>query len=146
MKGWFSKMRVAQILLSLGVMEFFGPMIRDIDETHLLNPEWVGHARFHMMWLLVFMVTSGIVNLALIWSPKTTVNNLYIAWAWQACNVLGFWGAAALVGFYNGLIVDPEFHMTILGLNENVFVFVVLALLLVVNFFAVWQVAHAEAH
>ena len=48
---------------------------------------------------------------------------------WQAINVAAFWGAAALSGAYDGRVVDASFHHTILGLNENVFVFVVLAIL-----------------
>lgn len=144
MRNMLSDVRSAQLLLTVNVLEFFGPIIRDIDETHLLNPEWVGHARFHLMWLLVFMCLSGVVNLWLIWSPKTTISNMYIAWAWQACNVFGFWGAAALVSAYDGLVVDPEFHLKILGLNENVFVFVVLAFLLGLSLFVLRQVDRAQ--
>lgn len=144
MRSWLSDIRTAQLLLSVGVLEFFGPIVRDIDHTHLLNPEWVGHARFHLMWLLVFMAASGLVNLALIW-VRPRLSNLYIAWAWQACNVLGFWGAAALVGAYDGLVVDPGFHMTVLGLNENLFVFVVLLALLAVNLVVLQGVRRAHA-
>ena len=127
MRSWFTP-RVVQIALTLGVLEFFGPIIRDIGATHLLNPSWVGHSRFHLMWFLAFMALSGIVNLVLIWNVADQ-RAWWTVWAWQACNVLGFWGAAALSGVYDGLVIDPEFHMTILGLNENVFVFVVLAVL-----------------
>ncbi|MEM6928808.1 MAG: hypothetical protein AAF602_17855 [Myxococcota bacterium] len=128
MRSLLESPRTAQILLSIGVLEFFGPILRDAGETHLLNPSWVGHARFHLMWFLVFMAGSGLANLWLVWGVGDR-RALWTAWGWQACNVLGFWGAAALERQYGGLIVDPEFHMTILGLNENVFVFVMLALL-----------------
>ncbi|MEN0065335.1 MAG: hypothetical protein AAGA48_24530 [Myxococcota bacterium] len=136
MRKLFSNPRTAQILLTVGVLEFFGPILRDIGETHLLNPTWVGHARFHLMWLLVFMALSGVANLVLIWRWGD-VRSMYVAWAWQACNVLGFWGAAALVGQYDGLVIDPDFHLTILGLNENVLVFILLAFLSLLSFVAV---------
>ena len=125
--------RVAQVLLTIGVFEFFGPIFRDTSPTHLLNPSWVGHARFHLAWALVFMGLSGLVNLYLIWVRPRALSNLYIAWSWQACNVLGFWGAALLAGPYGGSIVDPEFHLTVLGLNENIFTFVALSVVLAFN-------------
>ena len=121
--------RAAQVLLTLGVFEFFGPILRDTSPSHLLNPSWVGHARFHLAWALVFMGLSGLVNLYLIWGGPRSMSRLYTSWAWQSCNILGFWGAALLEQSYGGLLVDPEFHLTIFGLNENVFAFVVLTLI-----------------
>ncbi|MGB8328596.1 MAG: hypothetical protein WCE62_00605 [Polyangiales bacterium] len=124
--------RIAQVLLTVGVLELFGPIVRDTSVTHLLNPSWVGHARFHLMWAMVFMGLSGLANLYLIWGRRPSqVSNLYVAWLWQACNVFGFWGAALLESRYGGAIVDPEFHITVLGLNENIFAFVTLTSLLV---------------
>jgi len=126
--------RVAQVLLTIGVLEFFGPIARDISVTHLLNPSWVGHARFHLAWALVFMGLSGVCNLYLIWFRRPhQISSLYISWAWQACNIFGFWGAAILESAYGGSIVDPEFHLTILGLNENVFAFACLTTILLIS-------------
>lgn len=126
--------RVAQVLLTIGVLEFFGPIVRDTSVTHLLNPAWVGHARFHLAWALVFMGLSGICNLYLIWFRRPyRISSLYLSWVWQACNILGFWGAAILERAYGGSIVDPEFHFAVLGMNENIFAFVVLTTILVIN-------------
>ena len=126
--------RIAQVLLTLGVLEFFGPIVRDTSVTHLLNPTWVGHARFHLAWALVFMGLSGICNLYLIWFRRPhRISSLYLSWAWQACNILGFWGAAVLERAYGGSIVDPEFHFAVLGMNENIFAFAVLTAVLVIN-------------
>lgn len=128
------RFRIAQVLLTIGVLEFFGPILRDTSVTHLLNPAWVGHARFHLAWALVFMGLSGACNIYLIWFRKPhRISSLYISWAWQACNIFGFWGAAVLEGAYGGSIVDPEFHFTVMGLNENVFAFVVLTSILLIN-------------
>ena len=126
--------RIAQVLLTVGVLEFFGPILRDTSSTHLFNPSWVGHARFHLAWALVFMGLSGLCNLYLIWFRRPrSISNLYLSWVWQACNIFGFWGASLLEATYGGSIVDPEFHLTILGLNENVFAFVVLTTILLIS-------------
>lgn len=128
------EVRVAQVTLTIGVLEFFGPIVRDTSSTHLLNPDWVGHARFHLAWMLVFMGLSGLCNLYLIWFRRPhQLSSLYISWTWQACNVFGFWGAALLEKAYGGSIIDPEFHLTVLGLNENIFAFVLLSALLLFN-------------
>jgi hypothetical protein len=123
---------MAQILLTLTALEFFGPILRDIDATHALNPSWVGHARLHLIWLLAFMGLSGIANLYLIWFRRPfDVRNLRLSAAWQACNLGGFWVAVVLAPAYGGAVTLPETHVHILGLDENVVAFTVLSALLI---------------
>ena len=123
--------RRAQILLTIGCLEFFGPMIKDTGESHLLNSEWVGHARIHLGWLLGFMFFSGLANLYLIWFRKPkTVDNLKVTALWQGVHILGFWSAVSLAPLYQGQLVDHRYHTFILGIEENAFVFGVLTLVL----------------
>jgi hypothetical protein len=125
--------RTAQLLLSLTAFEFFGPIVRDYNATHALNPAWVGHARFHLIWLLGFMGMSGIANLYLVWVRRPfDVRNLWLSFAWQACNLGGFWIAVVLAPAYGGAVTVPETHVYIFGLDENVVVFTILSLLLLV--------------
>ena len=128
--------RVAQVLLTIGVLEFFGPIARDISVTHLLNPSWVGHARFHLAWALVFMGLSGLCNLYLNLVQASASDS-------RACTSLGLGRLATSSGSgelpflraRTGVdgIVNPEFHLTIFGLNENVFAFVSLTTILLVS-------------
>ena len=125
--------RTAQLLLTLTAFEFFGPIVRDYNATHVLNPAWVGHARFHLIWLLGFMGLSGAVNLYLIWLRRPfEVRNLWLSAAWQACNLGGFWAAVVLAPAYGGAVTVPETHVDVFGLDENVVVFTVLSVLLLV--------------
>ncbi len=104
------------MLLTISVFEFFGPIVRDTSVTHLLNPEWVGHARFHLAWALVFMGLSGLCNLYLIWFRRPyRISSLYLSWVWQACNVLGFWGAAAI---NSSPLLDYEVEMGFVLLED----------------------------
>ena len=123
--------RITQILLTLGCVEFFGPMAKDTGVSHLMNEHWVGHARIHLAWLLGFMFFSGLANLYFIWfrKPKTK-DNLAIAAIWQAMHILGFWSAVVLAPSYHGQLVDHHYHMFILGIEENTFVFGVLTIIL----------------
>jgi hypothetical protein len=123
--------RTAQVLLTLTAFEFFGPIVRDINATHALNPEWVGHARLHLIWLLAFMGLSGVVNLYLIWFRRPfDVRDLWLSVAWQACNLGGFWVSVVLAPAYGGAVTIPDTHVYIFGFDENVVVFTILSVLL----------------
>ena len=122
-----SRVRVVQVLLTVTALEFFGPALRDTGPSHLLNSEWVGHARLHLVWLLGFMVCSGVANLYFIWRRKTPkLADLNISFLWQGCNLLGFWIATIFVETYDGAIVDPRYHTALFGIDENVFGFSIL--------------------
>ena len=107
-------MRAAQILLTISAFEFFGPIFRDYSPSHAFNPDWPGHARVHLVWLLGFMFFSGLANLYLIWFRRPRdVRDLWLSIAWQACNLGGFWIAYLLASSYGGLIVVEGIHTTI---------------------------------
>jgi hypothetical protein len=123
-------LNVVRILMTVCVLEFFGPWVKDYSESHVFNPDWVGHARVHMMWLLGFFLFSGIANLYLIWfaRPKRLVH-LYVSLMWLSANLLGFWLAVLALPLYDGSLVVPHHHVYILGIEENVFVFGVLSII-----------------
>ena len=124
-------LRWVQVLLTLTALEFFGPIVRDHGPSHLLNPDWPGHARVHLVWLLGFLFFSGLANLWLVWLRRPfEVRNLWLSVCWQACNLGGFWVAYAFVDSYGGRMTMPDTHVHILGIDENVFVFAVLSIVL----------------
>jgi hypothetical protein len=132
-----ARLLAVRIALSITALEFFGPIVRDFAPSHALNPDWVGHARVHLVWLLGFMFFSGLVNFYLIWMRRPrSVRDLWLAAGWQSCNLGGFWVAYFLLPVYDGQITVPGIHMHILGYDENVFVFAVLSAIMV----AVWGV------
>lgn len=121
-----------QVVLTLTAFEFFGPIVRDFNASHALNPSWVGHARLHLVWLLGFMLLSGFANLYLVWFRRPfEVRNLWLSAGWQCCNLSGFWIASMLAPVYGGLITVPGEHVHIFGWDENVVVFAVLSALMV---------------
>jgi hypothetical protein len=131
-----SSIRVVQVLLTVVSLEFFGPIVRDYSASHALNPTWVGHARVHLVWLLGFMFFSGLANVYLIWFRRPReVRNLWLSILWQGSNLGGFWVAYVLAPAYEGEITVPGIHMHILGYDENVFVFSVLSVVLIIAVF-----------
>lgn len=134
---------IVKVLLTLGVIEFFGPMIKDTGASHLMNTEWVGHARVHLAWLLGYMFFSGLVNLYFIWVRKPfQLANLKISFLWQATHLVGFWTAILFVPHYHGEIVDPRYHVHIFGVDENIFVFAILSIVWVVAL--IWFMRRVE--
>jgi len=120
-----------QVLLTITALEFFGPIVRDSNASHLLNAGWPGHARVHLVWLLGFMGLSGLVNLWLVWFRRPfDVANLRLSAAWQCCNLGGFWIAYVLEPRYGGIIAVPGEHAHIFGMDENVLVFLVLSIVM----------------
>lgn len=135
-----ARIRAIQIALTLTALEFFGPIVRDFHPSHALNPDWVGHARVHLVWLLGFMFFSGIANLYLIWLRRPfELRNLWLSAAWQSCNLGGFWVAYLLNPVYEGQMTVPGIHTHIFGYDENVFAFTVLSLVMAFVWIALLQ-------
>ena len=125
--------RTARVLLTVSSFEFFGPILRDYSPSHAFNPDWTGHARVHLVWLLGFMFFSGLAHLYLIWFRRPReVRNLWLSALWQGCNLGGFWVAYVLAPSYAGEITVPGIHTHVFGVDENVFVFSVLSVILLV--------------
>ncbi len=121
-----------KVALTVTSLEFFGPILRDFGPSHAFNPDWVGHARVHLVWLLGFMFLSGLANLYLIWLRRSGgVSNLWLSAGWQSCNLGGFWIAYLLNPVYEGAITVPGVHVHIFGYDENVFVFSILTVIMV---------------
>ena len=126
----------AKVLLTVTSFEFFGPILRDYSASHAFNPDWTGHARVHLVWLLGFMFLSGLANLYLIWFRRPRdVRNLRLSAGWQGCNLGGFWVAYVLAPSYQGAITVPGIHTHVFGVDENVFVFSVLSVILLIAAF-----------
>ena len=118
-------------LLTITCIEFFGPIGRDTNWTHLLNPTWPGHARIHLVWFLALIFLSGLANLYLIWFRRPRdLRDLWLSVYWQAANLGSFWIACLLSPLYGGVITLPDTHVQILGIDENVVVFAILSAIL----------------
>lgn len=96
---------VSVIALSQGI----APIFIDCNRTHATNPQWPGHARFHLVWQLGGSVLFGLLEVALVWWPGPFVSErFYLAAVLAAIPLLGF--AAALISRsrYGGTLHDPN--------------------------------------
>ncbi|MEL6934647.1 MAG: DUF6640 family protein [Pseudomonadota bacterium] len=114
----------------------FVPAIADLNDTHLFNPLWSSHARFHGAWFLAFAAGVALIALYLTWWRDDVVVPIFLGLMFA----LGFWVATVFGPDYGGALVDPNGHtQTVLGIEANLFLFSVLTLLLIAALgFALW--------
>ena len=120
-----------KILITLATI-FYGimPVIADLSDSHLLNPSWMPHAKFHLVWLLSTNSLFALFALYLIWIE----NKAFQAGLIGIIVMSGFWIAAFTRDLYGGLFVDPNLDVSeIMGLHPNVFAFIFVTLFLVVG-------------
>jgi hypothetical protein len=101
---------VARILLTLNVLGYsLGPCIADFNKTHATNPQWVRHARFHVVWQVLSYCGVGLISLGLIWiAGPTAVLRLWIAAALAAAVYLSFYTTAFSMRLFGGSVSDPN--------------------------------------
>ena len=83
------------------VLAGIGPLLLDIDDTHLFNPNWDEHSRVHEVWRLATNSMIAFLGLYLIWKK----NMLSIASLLSLCMILGFMISVVTMPYYNGLAV-----------------------------------------
>jgi hypothetical protein len=95
------------VLTVLAVVQAVGPWIADYNETHIFNPAWAAHAKFHVAQTLVLGTLSGLIALWLLWRrPRRSV----LRWDGAAVFSSLYWATllpAILVP--QTAHVDPEF-------------------------------------
>ncbi|MEM9670083.1 MAG: DUF6640 family protein [Pseudomonadota bacterium] len=118
-----AKVALTAVTLIYGIV----PAIADLNETHLLNPEWSAHARLHGSWFLFFGAFMGTLSLYFIWVRDSLILPTMIGLGF----VSGFWLAVLTAPLYSGALVDSNGVETqILGLDANAFIFTLLTITL----------------
>ncbi|MEM6498337.1 MAG: DUF6640 family protein [Pseudomonadota bacterium] len=122
------KIAVSVITIFYGLV----PAIADLNETHLLNPLWSQHARFHGAWFLAFAAGVAGTALFLIWRRDEVFVPIVLGLMFAG----GFWIATLFRSAYGGELVDTNGHAhTIAGIESNTFLFSVVGVLLLATLF-----------
>ena len=129
---------VGKILMTVATLSYgLLPLFMDISHTHVLNPDWTGHARLHNVWLIGITAGLGLWSLWLIWGVKDNP----LASIRQAClNGVIVLGAFLLAVFtsplYGGSIVVPvDGQVPTEGVYGNVIAFSISLLLMIIGWF-----------
>lgn len=118
------------ILTAVGAFTAVSPWVFDYGETHLFNPRWPPHAKFHNAQTLLMGVALGLATVAYAWRGPAGERGVVTAALFASLYWLTQAGAVFLP---NTALTDPEFadrvpHPFGLGGPQPVLDAVVLAL------------------
>jgi uncharacterized protein DUF6640 len=111
-----------RLLLSfVAVVTSISPILADFNETHIFNPAWLPHARFHSGMSISMGFGLGLIALWLLWRRSTDPTLALRAAAWiDALYWLAFIPARLVPGT---ALVDPGHDMPRpLGIHVNFFI------------------------
>ncbi|KAK2012051.1 hypothetical protein LZ32DRAFT_605929 [Colletotrichum eremochloae] len=102
---------LGRIFLTLdGVMLLFGAYLADWNETHIYNPRWPPHAKFHNAQTMTLSLILGVATLFFTWRSNASAQM-----AKDSLRTAGFlgsiyWAAGLASALYPGTSgLDPEF-------------------------------------
>jgi hypothetical protein len=102
------------IFTVVGVTLPLGAHAADMNHTHIYNPRWPPHAKFHNAQTLAMSLLLGGLTIFLAWWPSNHVPEVVFAAA--AAGSLYFISQSAAILYPNTDYFDPEFkRLTILG-------------------------------
>ena len=97
----------AQILLTIATLGYSAiPAFVDSNNTHVTNPGWDRHARFHVVWQVSSYVYVALLALYLIWSAGSDKWPLWLAALLAAGAYGGFWTAVIMRPAYDGRLLS----------------------------------------
>ncbi|MBJ9999701.1 hypothetical protein IBT47_17485 [Erwinia sp. S43] len=97
-----------QVLLTICTLGYSViPSIFDSNETHMTNPKWVPHARFHVVWQVCSYIGFALVALWAIWGADFE-GHLWLAAAMSASAYGGFFTAVFARRGYGGGTYDSN--------------------------------------
>ena len=115
------------------------PIIADVSNTHLFNPDWDAHARVHEVWRLSTNFLIFLSGMYLLWVKKKEVLAAFLG----LCIHLGFVLAAILMPLYGGSAVGEGIaEPTLFGIPVNGFLF---STMLLVQLFALFLIMKNKA-
>jgi hypothetical protein len=115
---------VATLLTLTAVVYAVIPPIVDSNATHILNPEWTAHARFHTVWQFSVNSMLGLSSVLLVWWPGTNqAIRIKIGALLGSIALGGFYVAAMTRHLYGGAFSDPNGVPPVAGMDANLLLF-----------------------
>ncbi len=99
----------ARILLAaFCAVQGLATIILDLNRTHAAHPQWLGHARFHVVWQTLTAAVLAIIEVSLLWSAGPLLSErFYLVAILASAPMAGFFGALASRRIYGGTLSDP---------------------------------------
>ena len=137
---------IARILFTLTTLGWsLGTILADFNKTHATNPQWTGHARFHVVWQVCGYAGFGLMALALLWWPgRYALERVWLAALISVIVYAGFYAALFTMPAYGGKHYDKNGYkpfpapvpLIAKKWDTNITVFSIQVLLMVAGFVA----------
>ena len=96
------------LLAAFCAIQGFATIALDLNRTHAAHPQWLGHARFHVVWQTGTTAALAIVEVALLAADGPLVSmRFYLATLLASLPMFGFFAALLTRGIYGGTLSDP---------------------------------------
>jgi hypothetical protein len=129
---------VATLLTLTAVIYAVIPPIVDSNATHILNPEWTAHARFHTVWQFSVNSMLGLSSVLLVWWPGTNqAIRIKIGALLGSIALGGFYVAAMTRHLYGGAFSDPNGVPPVAGMDANLLLFTPASLIQIAALFLI---------
>ena len=97
------------LLAALCCLQGLATLIIDLNRTHATNPEWPGHARFHLVWQTAAFAWLAVIEVLLVLAAGPLQDQrFYLAAILAGVPMLGFFAAFITRGLYKGTLSDPN--------------------------------------
>jgi hypothetical protein len=93
----------------LCALQGLGTLFIDLGRTHAKNPDWLRHARYHVVWQAISTALLSLLQIALLLIPGGHQDELfYLSAALASIPMLGFFGAFATRKLFASALFDPN--------------------------------------
>jgi hypothetical protein len=97
------------LLAALCGLQGLATLAIDLNRTHATNPQWPGHARFHLVWQTAAFAWLALLEVVLIFiAGPLQDQRFYLAATLAGIPMLGFFSALIGRGIYRGTLSDPN--------------------------------------
>jgi hypothetical protein len=130
-------MNLSKILITISIIMYgFVPPFVDFNKTHATNPNWVGHARFHVVWQVFITFFIAITALYILWfSEIENELQLNLVLCLSLCVLGAFFLNIAFKNLYGGTLADPDGITPIGEINANVVSFSFAFVMLIIGYY-----------
>lgn len=97
------------LLATLCCLQGLATLVIDLNRTHATNPEWPGHARFHLVWQTSAFAWLAVIEVLLVLAAGPLQDQrFYLAAILAGVPMLGFFAAFITRRLYKGTLSDPN--------------------------------------
>lgn len=97
------------LLAAFCCLQGLATLVIDLNRTHATNPEWPGHARFHLVWQAAVFAWLALLEVVLVLAAGPyQEQRFYLAAILAGIPMLGFFAAFVGRSLYKGALSDPN--------------------------------------